>query len=120
MNRTPIGRSHPDAMNEAAANPEYRAALESLLPYERIARLVIRVRMELGISQEELARRVGTSASAIARLEAGHHRPSVETLRRVARALDRNLVISFQPPDHNEQPNEMGRSVDDDRYVVAI
>ena len=51
MNRTPIGRSHPDAMNEAAANPEYRAALESLLPYERIARLVIRVRMELGISQ---------------------------------------------------------------------
>ena len=85
-------------MAEADNDPAYRAALERFLPYERIARLVIRARMELGISQEELARRVGTSPAAIARLEGGHHRPSVETLHRVARALDRDLVIGFQPP----------------------
>lgn len=119
MGHSPIGRSQYGAMNEAAADPEYRAALERLLPYERIARLVIRVRMELGISQEELARRVRTSASAIARLEAGHHRPSVETLRRVARALDSNLVIGFQPAGHSEPEKEMDIPVDDDRYVVA-
>lgn len=73
----------------------YRRTLERLLPYEQIARQVIGLRMELGISQDELARRVGTSASAIARLESGQHHPSVETLRRVAGAVDRELVISF-------------------------
>jgi len=76
--------------------------------------------MELGISQEELARRVGTSASAIARLETGSHRPSVETLRRVAHALDRDLVISFQPSESNEQHREMERTDDEDRYLAAI
>jgi len=120
MTLSPIGRSHRSAMIEAAADPEYQAALERLLPYERIARMVIRVRMELGISQEELARRVGTSASAIARLEAGHHRPSVETLRRVARALDRDLVISFQPPGHSDRLTEVATPADDERYVAAI
>jgi transcriptional regulator with XRE-family HTH domain len=82
--------------DHAGRDAEYRAALERLLPYERIARLVIGLRMELGVSQEELARRVGTSPSAIARLESGSHRPSVETLRRVATALDRELVIGFR------------------------
>ena len=97
MSLSPAGRTHRAAMDDAAArDSEYKAALERLLPYERIARLVIGLRMEMGLSQEELARRVGTSASAIARLESGHHRPSVETLRRVARALDRDLVIGFQ------------------------
>jgi transcriptional regulator with XRE-family HTH domain len=85
-------------MAEAANDPVYRAALERFLPCERSACLVIRVRMGLGISQGGLARRVGTSPAAIARLEGGHHRPSVETLHRVARALDRDLVIGFQPP----------------------
>src|SRR5258708_14767750 len=97
MNGSPIGRSHRNAMDDAAdRDPIYRTTVERLLPYERIARLVIRLRMELGVSQEELARRVGTSASAIARLESGQHRPSVETLRRVARALDSELVIGFR------------------------
>lgn len=81
----------------AARDPEYRKALQSLLPYERIARLVIGMRLELGLSQDDLARRVGTSASAIARLESGQHRPSVETLRRVAGALDSELIIGFRP-----------------------
>jgi len=67
------------------------------MPYERIARAIIQLRMELDLSQEELARRVGTSPSAIARLESGQHRPSVDTLRRVAKALDQTLVIDFVP-----------------------
>jgi len=41
MGISPLGRSHRDVMSEAAADPEYRAAAERLLPYERIARLVI-------------------------------------------------------------------------------
>ncbi len=96
----PIGRLHSDAMRERAAkSPAYRAALEELMPYDRIARKIVRLRMDQDFSQEELARRVGTSPSAIARLESGQHRPSVETLRRVAKAFDRTLVVEFAPLD---------------------
>jgi DNA-binding XRE family transcriptional regulator len=94
----PVGQTHREAMlDRAARDPAYHAALEALRPYEAMARAIIRLRMELDISQEELARRVGTSPSAIARLESGRHRPSVETLRRIAAAFDRALVIDFAP-----------------------
>lgn len=106
MKTSPSGRPHRTVMAETAARDQaYMAALEQLLPYERIARLVIGLRMQLGVSQEELARRVGTSPSAIARLEAGHHRPSVETLRRVAHAMDRELVIGFAKRTTGRRPN---------------
>ena len=45
-----------------------------------------------------LARRVGTTKSAISRLESGHHAPTVATLHKVASAFDRQLVISFGVP----------------------
>lgn len=97
MAASPIGRTHRATMDDARAkHPAYRQTQDRLLPYERIARLVIGLRMELGISQEELARRMGTSSSAIARLERGTHKPSVESLRRLAEAMDRRLVISFE------------------------
>lgn len=125
MNPSSAGRTHRAAMDDAAArDAEYTAALERLLPYERIARQVIGLRMEMDISQEELARRVGTSASAIARLESGHHRPSVETLRRVARALDRDLVIGFRNAsprtDTRGAVRPLGASREVDQDVVAV
>jgi transcriptional regulator with XRE-family HTH domain len=52
--------------------------------------------MRAGISQAELARRVGTTKSAISRLESGRHRPNVETLQRVAEAVGARLVITFE------------------------
>ena len=53
-------------------------------------------RGRLGISQEELARRVGTSYSAISRIESGRHKTSVETLQRLAHALGVRLVVGFE------------------------
>jgi transcriptional regulator with XRE-family HTH domain len=47
--------------------------------------------------QEELASRIGTSHSQIARIESGQHKTSVETLRRVANAFGVRLVIAFEP-----------------------
>lgn len=79
----------------AARNPEYRAELERLAPYEALARIVIRRRGQLGLSQAELAERVGTSHSAISRIESGRHPTTVQTLRRLAAALDTHLVVGF-------------------------
>lgn len=93
---SPIGRSHASVMRgRAARNPEYRAELERLAPYETLARIVIRRRGQLGLSQAELAERVGTSHSAISRIESGRHPTTVQTLRRLATALDTHLVVGF-------------------------
>jgi transcriptional regulator with XRE-family HTH domain len=64
--------------------------------HESVALRVIQLRMRVGISQEELARRVGTTKSAISRLESGRHRPNVETLQRIAEAVGARLVITFE------------------------
>jgi transcriptional regulator with XRE-family HTH domain len=50
----------------------------------------------LGITQKELAGRMGTSHSVISRIESGRHQVSPATLRRPARALDVKLVFGFE------------------------
>jgi transcriptional regulator with XRE-family HTH domain len=66
---------------------------------------VIKHRASLGLSQQELARRVGTSHSAISRIESGRHKTSVSTLQRVAEALGLRLVLGFErgPVNHPER-----------------
>ena len=53
------------------------------------------------LSQAELARRMGSTQPAIARLEAGRVAPSLDTLDRAAAALGVELVITFQPPQQH-------------------
>ena len=77
-------------------DPEYQAAQERLAPYEGIARLVVARRAELRLTQEQLAERMGTSHSAISRIESGQHRTTVATLERLAQALDARLVLGFE------------------------
>ena len=54
-------------------------------------------RQAKGLSQRELAELVGTTQSAIARLEAGGRPPRIDTLLRIADALDCDLVVDLQP-----------------------
>jgi DNA-binding XRE family transcriptional regulator len=52
-----------------------------------IAREVVRRRIAAGLTQQELARRVGVRAETISRLEAGKHAPRIETIERIDRVL---------------------------------
>ena len=66
-----------------------------------IARTIYDLRTKAGISQRELARRIGTSASAICRLEdADYEGHSLSMLKRIAEALDKRLEIRFLPAKH--------------------
>ena len=95
----PIGQSTAQASRRRARqSPEYRAELARLETYEEIAREVLRLRMDGNLSQQDLADLVGTTKSAISRLESGHHAPTVSTLRKIATAFELNLVISFEAP----------------------
>ena len=68
-----------------------------------LGQLVYDLRTEAGLSQRELAERMGTTQSVISRLEeGGGARNQIDTLARVATALDRHLVVSFpsEVPDN--------------------
>jgi len=92
---SPLGTPHRESMRRRARDPEYRAELRRLAPYEALARIVIRRRGQLELSQAELAQRMGTSHSAISRIESGQHRTTVQTLGRLAQALETHLVVGF-------------------------
>jgi predicted transcriptional regulator len=71
---------------ELLADPEVKAQYDALAPEFEIATELIRARIRAGLSQAELAARMGTSQSAIARLESGQTLPSTKTLLRFAEA----------------------------------
>ena len=74
---------------------EYRKAYEELGPEFALARAVIQARVTAGLTQEQLAERMDTTQSVIARLESGRTRPSTQTLQRLAAATGTRLRISF-------------------------
>ena len=57
--------------------------------------IVYRVRTEAGLTQAELAERMGTTQSAVARIEGGGTRPSLETLEKLAAAVGQELVVGL-------------------------
>ena len=75
---------------------EYRKAHEELAPEFALARAVIEARATAGLTQEQLAERMDTTQSVIARLESGRTRPSTHTLERLAAATGTRLKISFE------------------------
>lgn len=76
---------------------DYRKAFEELAPEFEIAHAVLEARVTAGLTQEQLAQRMDTTQSVIARLESGRTRPSTQTLERLAVATGTRLKISFEP-----------------------
>jgi ribosome-binding protein aMBF1 (putative translation factor) len=75
-----------------------------------IAELVAERRNAWGISQRELAELCGTTQSAIARVERGARPPRIDTLARIATALDCELVIELRPRTNPPRSGENGES----------
>ena len=67
--------------------------------FAQIAEQVAQRRVALGLSQKELAHLTGTTQSAIARLERGGRPPRIDTLLRIAEALDCELSVRLEPKE---------------------
>jgi transcriptional regulator with XRE-family HTH domain len=80
-------------------DPEFRAAAERLEPGHQVARL----RISRGLTQAQLAERVQTTQSAIARLESGRKDPSLSYLRKVLGALGYGFVLHAEPLDSQQR-----------------
>lgn len=86
---SPVGRTVSETIERNRRDSaEFRAEYERLAGFEELARIVIMRRAELGLSQDELARRMGTTAPVISRIESGQHAMSSSTLQRLAPVLD--------------------------------
>lgn len=77
-------------------DPDYRKAYEELGPEFAVAKSLIEARKDAGFTQAELAARMKTTQSAVARMESGRVPPSIRTLERVARATGTRLRIHFE------------------------
>ena len=109
---SPLGKSSSEASRRRARrSADYRAEQARVGPYEEVARAIIGLRMEHNLTQEALAHQVGTSKTAISRLESGRHAPTTETLRRIAAAFGGHLLIGLEVPN----PSKSGRN----RRVLA-
>jgi ribosome-binding protein aMBF1 (putative translation factor) len=80
-------------------DPETRREYERLGPLYQIVSDVIRYRHTLGLSQEELAARMGKQQPAIARFEAARVTPSLAFLQELAEALDLRLTVRLEPKE---------------------
>jgi transcriptional regulator with XRE-family HTH domain len=77
------------------ADPEYQALIDEEYPFEEPAMAIVRLRADHGLTQEELARRIGTSQSAIARAESGRQAVGAKLLNRIAQAVGMNWRPEF-------------------------
>jgi transcriptional regulator with XRE-family HTH domain len=77
------------------ADPKFRKEYAAADEEFRIIEALIRARTEARLSQAELARRMGTTQSAVARMEGGSVSPSLSTLRRYAAATGARLRLEL-------------------------
>jgi transcriptional regulator with XRE-family HTH domain len=89
---------YEDLKARLLSDPEVRAEYDALAPEFEIAMELIQARARAGLSQAELAARMQTSQSAIARLESGRRLPSTKTLMRFAEATGSKIQVKLFHP----------------------
>lgn len=87
--------SFDKSLAKALKDPEWKKGYDALELEYSIIEQILRKRIEQKLSQKQLAERIGTKQSAIARLESGNSNPSVAFLEKVAKALGGKLQISI-------------------------
>lgn len=95
-----------DAKKLINSDPEVIKALEENEEEYKIAKTVIKARIEKKITQRTLAQMIKTKQANISRLESGKYNPSVRFLNSVAKALGKKMVINFVDTDKDSNENK--------------
>ena len=93
---SPVGATVSDHIKDSLSDPDFRAQYERLAPYEELARIVIMRRAALSLTQAELAARMGTTASAVSRIESGQHATNAQTLKKLGDAFGGRADLGFE------------------------
>ena len=78
-----------------AEQPEVKAEYDRLAPQYEVIRAAIASRKEAGLTQKQLAEKMGTKQANISRFENGNANPSLEFLQKMASCLGKTLHITF-------------------------
>ncbi len=94
----PVTHDHKAFLDKAHARKGFTEAYEALALEYQVAGQMLRARSRAGLTQDAVAERMGTTKSAISRLEsAGKHAPSLATLKRYALAVGCELQVRLVP-----------------------
>jgi transcriptional regulator with XRE-family HTH domain len=93
----PIDKLHEKWMEDEA----YRAAHEALEPEFALAEELIAARGRAGLTQADVAARMGTTQSVVARIESGRAPPNLKTLEKYARAVGMRLSVRLMPGERS-------------------
>ena len=88
-------KAYKEFKKETFKNRKIKKAYDELGSEFELIQAIIEKRIELGLTQAELAKKLGTKQSAISRLERGTYNPTVAFLRNLAKAFNTELHISF-------------------------
>ena len=95
---SPVRHDHAAFLEKARARKGFSEAYAALELGYQVADQLLRARARAGLTQDAVAERMGTTKSAISRLEsAGKHTPSLSTLRRYALAVGCNIQVKLVP-----------------------
>ena len=93
---------HNELKAKALSNSKVQAAYDEMIPEFLLLQQMLKARQNAGLSQAEVAERMGTKAPAITRLESslgnGKHSPSLATLQKYASAVGCELQVKFVQP----------------------
>lgn len=99
--REPALKTHDAMIAEWMNDPAFKLEYDALEEEYQLFREMLHARKRAGLTQEDVAQRMGTKAPAIARLESSgareKHSPSISTLRRYAHAVGCKLEIHLKP-----------------------
>lgn len=97
----PVSHDHEAFLKKASKRKGFKIVYEELEEEYRLTREMLAARSKSGLTQETVAERMGTTKSAVSRLEAAvKHAPSLTTLRKYARAVGCRLEIKLVPNTH--------------------
>ncbi len=86
-----------DYLNHQLEDSEFKKEWDALEPEFAIIQAIIDARKSSGLTQKELAEKTGISQGDISKLENGTGNPSIRTLQRLAKGMNKKLRIEFSP-----------------------
>ena len=94
----PVPHDHAKFLEDARKRPGFSEAYDALEDKYTLIRELLAARAKAGLTQEQVAAKMGTTKSTVCRLEGQRkHSPSVETLRKYAEAVDCKVEIRLVP-----------------------
>ncbi len=98
LKHIPVAHNHAEFLAKAKARKGFAEAYDALELEYKVVSQMLKARTRAGLTQDAVAEKMGTTKSAISRLEsAGKHAPSLETLKRYAEAVGCELQVKLVP-----------------------